>query len=110
MTLIVAFELGYSVFVFAAVLDNGDSFGISLAALADLNGDAVADLAAGASQDDDGGTDRGAVYVLYMASTGLCKSFQKLSDTKGAFTGVHFHICQKIATPHSRQMCCIVTH
>jgi hypothetical protein len=64
-------EWRYSVFVFAAVLDNGDSFGISLAALADLNGDAVADLAAGASQDDDGGTDRGAVYVLFMASTGL---------------------------------------
>ncbi len=71
----------------AAAFDNSDNFGGSVASLRDLNGDAVADLAAGASQDDDGGTDRGAVYVLYMASTGLCKSFNKLSNTAGSLTG-----------------------
>ena len=58
--------------------------------MADSNGDGVGDLAVGASLDDDGGSDRGAIYVLFMASTGVVKSFQKVSDTMGSFTGIIF--------------------
>ena len=58
--------------------------------MADSNGDGVSDLAVGAERDDDGGTDRGAIYVLFMASTGVVKSFQKVSDTMGSFTGMIF--------------------
>ena len=55
--------------------------------MADSNGDGVGDLAVGAYQDDDGGVDKGAIYVLFMASTGVVKSFQKVSNTMGSFTG-----------------------
>ena len=60
--------------------------------MADSNGDGVGDLAVGAYGDDDGGYDRGAIYVLFMASTGVVKSFQKVSDTMGSFTGIIFFI------------------
>ena len=58
--------------------------------MADSNGDGVGDLAVGAWGDDDGGTNKGAIYVLFMASTGVVKSFQKVSDTMGSFTGIIF--------------------
>jgi FG-GAP repeat len=45
-------------------LSNNDFFGKSCGALGDIDGDGVVDLAAGASGDDTGGTDRGAVYVM----------------------------------------------
>jgi hypothetical protein len=60
--------------------------------MADSNGDGVGDLAVGAYGDDDGGTSRGAIYVLFMASTGVVKSFQKVSDSMGSFTGIIFSI------------------
>ena len=60
--------------------------------MADSNGDGVGDLAVGAWGVDDGGYDRGAIYVLFMASTGVVKSFQKVSDTMGSFTGNFFFI------------------
>jgi len=75
---------------FTGILDNSDSFGISVSAMADSNGDGVGDLAVGAHYDDDGGYNRGAIYVLFMASTGVVKSFQKVSDTMGSFTGIIF--------------------
>jgi hypothetical protein len=51
---------------FGGVLDDVDFFGSSLASLGDLDGDGVADLAVGAIGDDDGGTSRGAVWVLLL--------------------------------------------
>jgi hypothetical protein len=71
-----------------AVLDNGDGFGVSVASPGDVNGDGRADLAVGAPFDDDGGTDRGAVYLLFLAANGTAASVQKLSDTAGGFPGV----------------------
>ena len=74
------------------ILDNSDCIGVSVSAMADSNGDGVGDLAVGADGDDDGGSNRGAIYVLFMASTGVVKSFQKVSDTMGSFTGNFFFI------------------
>ncbi|MEE9466040.1 MAG: hypothetical protein V3W14_10765, partial [Candidatus Neomarinimicrobiota bacterium] len=71
---------------FTATLDSSDNFGRSMAALGDLDSDGVPDLAVGAWFDDDGGTNRGAVYVLFMNSDGTVKSFQKISGTVGGFT------------------------
>ena len=71
---------------FTSTLANSDNFGVSVTALGDLDGDGVIDLAVGAFYDDDGGTDRGAVYVLFMQTDGTVKSFQKISDTAGSFT------------------------
>ncbi len=67
----------------AATLDNDDHFGIQLAAIGDLDGDGVNDLAVAASNDDDGGIDRGAVYVLFLNADGTVKAEQKISDTAG---------------------------
>jgi hypothetical protein len=72
---------------FAGFLAPGDLFGTSLASLGDMDGDGVIDLAVGARHDDDGGTDRGAVWILFLNADGTVKSHQKISDTAGGFTG-----------------------
>ncbi|EOD13154.1 hypothetical protein EMIHUDRAFT_212898 [Emiliania huxleyi CCMP1516] len=72
---------------FAGVLDDGDWFGHSVAFISDLDGDGVSDLAVGAIFDDDGGPDRGAVYILFLNTDGTVKSHTKISDTQGGFTG-----------------------
>ncbi|MEE9129091.1 MAG: integrin alpha [Phycisphaerales bacterium] len=72
---------------FTGTLDDSDWFGFSVASLGDLDGDAVGDLAVGALRDDDGGRDRGAVWVLFLNTDGTVKFHQKISDTEGGFTG-----------------------
>jgi cysteine-rich repeat protein len=72
---------------FAGTLRDGDFFGEAVASLGDLDGDGVADLAVGARQDDDGGPDRGAVWILFLNSDGTVKSHQKISSTQGGFIG-----------------------
>ena len=68
-------------------LADGDRFGISADAIGDLDGDGVQDVAVGAFRDDTGGTDRGAVYVLFMNSDGTVKSSTKIaSGTNGGPT------------------------
>lgn len=64
-----------------------DGFGIGVANLGDLDGDGVDDVAVGAASDDDGGPDRGAVWILFLNANGTVKSHQKISDTQGGFTG-----------------------
>ncbi|MEJ2721948.1 MAG: integrin alpha, partial [bacterium] len=73
---------------FDVALDTADVFGYSLAGLGDIDGDGVPDLAVGSPTDDDGGTGRGAVYILFLRSDGTVKSYQKISDTQGGFGGV----------------------
>src|SRR6185503_2030474 len=53
-------------------LDIGDNFGGSVASLGDLDGagPSVLALAVGAQLDDDGGIDRGAVYILFLNAGG----------------------------------------
>ncbi len=52
------------------VLNNNDLFGSSIANIGDLNGDGISDIAVGASNDDAGGTNRGAIHVMLMNSNG----------------------------------------
>ena len=73
---------------FTGILDNNDWFGMSLTSLGDLDGDGVVDLAVGAHQDEDGGENRGAVWVLFLNTDGTAKSHQKISATQGGFTGI----------------------
>lgn len=68
-------------------LEAGDRFGVSLAVLPDLNGDGVEDLAVGSRLDDDGGSDRGAVYICFLARDGSVGGYQKISQTRGGFGG-----------------------
>ena len=72
---------------FVGPLDHDDKFGVSLAALGDLDDDGVVDVAVGASGDDDGGLDRGAVWILFLNVDGTVKAEQKISSTAGGFTG-----------------------
>ena len=60
-----------------------DNFGRSVAALGDIDGDNVVDLAVGAFHDDDGSTDAGAIYLIYLETSGYAKSAQKLSMLHG---------------------------
>ncbi len=55
---------------FTGILDDLDFFGSSVASLGDLDGDGVGDLAVGAVLDNDGGFDRGAVWILFL--DGIC--------------------------------------
>ena len=73
---------------FTGRLSDGDDFAIEVAFLGDFDGDGVPDMAAGARGDDDGGTNRGAVWVLFLNADGTVKSHQKISDTQGGFTGI----------------------
>jgi len=77
---------------FTGSLDPGDLFGHAVAALPDLDGDGIPELAIGADGDDDGGTggigsNTGCFYVLFLASDGTVKSHTKVSATSGMFTG-----------------------
>lgn len=58
-----------------------------MAALGDLDGDGEHDLAVGAFGDDDGGLNRGAVWILFGSSDGSVKSHRKISSTSGGFSG-----------------------
>ncbi len=72
---------------FLAPIDNNDQFGSSAVAVGDINGDGVQDLAVGANLDDDGGTDRGAFYILFMNTNGTVQNYQKIATNTGGFTG-----------------------
>ncbi|MGH1488959.1 MAG: beta strand repeat-containing protein, partial [Acidimicrobiales bacterium] len=70
---------------FTATLDNSDLFGRYVAGPGDINGDGTPDLAVNAAWDDDGGSNRGAVHVLFLNPDGTVDSEQKISDTAGGF-------------------------
>jgi hypothetical protein len=73
---------------FGGMLDDDDYFGTALASLGDLDGDGIGDLAVDAPGDDDGGTQQGAVWILFLDTDGTVKSEQKISETAGGFGGV----------------------
>jgi len=65
-------------------IPNDSFFGDAVAGLGDLNGDGVTELAVGALGDPTGGTNRGAVYVLFLKPTLPWHNFGKLiNDVAG---------------------------
>ena len=70
---------------FSSGLNDNDTFGRDVSYIGDFNGDGITDLAVGAYKDDDGGTDKGAVYILFLKDDATVKSYQKISDTAGNF-------------------------
>jgi len=62
-------------------LTNNDHFGDSVANIGDLDGDGVNDLAVGAIKDDAGGTDRGAVHIIFMNTDGSVDSTVEINDS-----------------------------
>ena len=73
---------------FGGALSFGDFFGVSVAALGDLDGDRTTELAVGAFADDDGGNFQGAAWILFLNPDGTVASERKLSETQGGFGGV----------------------
>ncbi len=67
------------------VLNDSDQFGDAIANIGDLNGDGINDLAVGVARDNDGGSDRGAVWILFMNNDGTVNSQQKISYEQGSF-------------------------
>jgi cysteine-rich repeat protein len=78
-------QINQAVGVFGGDLEAGDEFGISLAGIGDLDGDGVEDLAVGTCGDDEGGTNQGAVWTLFLNPDGTVKGSQKLSSDAGTF-------------------------
>ncbi len=72
---------------FGGAIENGDAFGVGLAALADVDGNLVRDLAVGVLRDADGGPQRGAVWIVYLEADGEARGQVKISDTSGGFAG-----------------------
>ena len=70
---------------FTGLLDVDDFFGVSMSGIGDLDGDGIGELAVGALFDDDGGTDRGAVWVLFLNADGTVRREQKISSHPGRF-------------------------
>ena len=64
-------------------LSIGDEFGSAVTSIGDLEADGVTDLAVGAPFDDDDGTDRGALWILFMDSDGKVDTEQKISSRDG---------------------------
>mmetsp|Transcript_11040 Transcript_11040/g.25780 ORF Transcript_11040/g.25780 Transcript_11040/m.25780 type:complete len:192 (+) Transcript_11040:383-958(+) len=80
---------------FTANLDDVDKFGYSVASVGDVSGDGVTDLVVGAIRDDDGGKDRGAVYLLFLTTGGEVNSFSKVQSWH-SHTALAVHTHRKI--------------
>lgn len=80
-------EIGAGQGGFGGTLATGDVFGGSIAALGDLDGDGIGDLAVGAPGTDDGGAQRGAVWILRLGADGTVRAQTKISQTSGGFSG-----------------------
>lgn len=72
---------------FDGVLLEMDNFGKDVAAVGDVDGDGVIDLAVGAWADQDGGPLSGAVWIVFLNANGTVRAEQKISATQGGFTG-----------------------
>jgi len=79
-------EIGPALPLLSSALDPGDAFGFALSAVGDLNNDGITELAISAPGDDDsedGNTDKGAVYLLYLEEDGIPLIYDKISEVSG---------------------------
>ena len=72
---------------FNGSISSGCGFGTSIDDIGDLDNDGIPDLAVGAMYEDDGGLNKGALWILFMNANGTVKAEQKISETSGNFTG-----------------------
>jgi hypothetical protein len=72
---------------FGGALPNSGQFGSSVAAVGDLDGDGIEDLAVGSMADPDGGFRVGAVWILFLDANGTVKTQQKICNSAGGLVG-----------------------
>jgi hypothetical protein len=80
-------EIGNGLGGFGAALVANDNFGQAVSAVGDLDGDGIEELVVSEPNDDDGGRDTGAVWVLFLDAGGSVRAQQKISETAGGFDG-----------------------
>jgi FlgD Ig-like domain/FG-GAP repeat len=70
-----------------------DNFGTGIVALGDLDGTgpSAAAIACAAGSDDGAGLNRGAIYILFLNTSGSCLSYQEISSTAGGSIGSQLH-------------------
>jgi|GEM_PF-801243 len=73
---------------FTGILDNEDRFGISVENIGDINADGIVDISVSSMYDDDGASNAGAFYILFLNSNGTVKHTQKISARESSFDGV----------------------
>jgi hypothetical protein len=71
---------------FGGFLNVDDEFGSSVRAIGDLDENGTIDLAVGAPGDDDGGTNIGSVWILFMHVEGWVINEKKINRFEGNFT------------------------
>jgi hypothetical protein len=71
---------------FGGFLNVDDEFGSSVRAIGDLDENGTIDLAVGAPGDDDGGTNIGSVWILFMHPDGWVINEKKINRFEGNFT------------------------
>jgi hypothetical protein len=71
---------------FGGFLNVDDQFGISVRAIGDLDENGAIDLAVGAPGDDDGGSDIGSVWILFLHPDGWVINERKINRFEGNFT------------------------
>lgn len=64
------------------------NFGRELCGIGDLDGDGIPDLAAGVPFESDQGTQRGAVWILFLNADGTVRERVRINDEHGGFDGV----------------------
>ena len=72
---------------FGGTLSDDDLFGSALAGTSDLDGNGTLDLAVGVPGNDNGGPDRGGVWILFLDAEGKVQEQQKIADDTGGFKG-----------------------
>ena len=72
---------------FTGDLDPMDQFGAAVTSPGDLDGDGLGDLLVGATEDDDGGLDSGAVWAILLGANGLARSELKISTGQSGLEG-----------------------
>jgi gliding motility-associated-like protein len=70
------------------LLDPNELFGQDIALLPDIDGDGVNELLFGAEWNDDGGSQRGAAYILFLNASSGVKSFFKISNATSGFQNI----------------------
>ena len=70
-----------------SALPEGARFGSAVAALGDLNGDGVSDVAVGAFADDGDGNRRGAIWIVFLRKDGTVRSARRISAGESGFVG-----------------------